>query len=211
MSGNMKSKVRVVHNVANGPDVDGYLDGMKVLKNFGYKSISDYLEVKSGKHTLTVKVSSNDSVIINGDVNLMPGKAYTVIVHGLISDLNSISSLVLEDNLMCPMEGKAHVRFIHAAAGVPAVDIYAGNTKIFDNVAYGQVGNPMYLPVDAGMVDVSVTAAGSLDIALGPINLRLVGRNIYTVIASGLIGDDRSPLTALVTEDTKGSCIVMNM
>lgn len=205
------SKLRVVHNIAGGPDVDGYLDGVNVLQNFSYKSITDYLKVKSGDRNITVKIAKTSNSVIDATINLLPGVTYTLIVHGLISNPKSISPLLLIDDLNCPAKGKAHVRFIHAAAGAPAVDVYANGKKSFGNVAYGQVGNPTYLPVNKGLVNAEVAAAGENISVLGPIPLELGDKGIYTVIASGLLNDQRFPLTALVSEDTKGSCVVVNI
>lgn len=206
-----KSRIRVVHNVANGPNVDGFFDGAKVLKGVGYKAISDYLEVPSGKHSIDVKVADTDTVITGGDIVLAPGEVYTFIVHGLISDLKSIQPLLLKDDLSCPAPGKAHVRLVHAAASVPAADVYAGNFRIFDNVSYGQVGYPAYLLTNAGAVDVSVTPHDSKTVVLGPLALKLADGGVYTVIASGLLNDAKAPFTVLVSEDTKGSCVVMRL
>lgn len=204
------SRLRVVHNVANGPNVDASLDQKMVIRGSPYKSISDYLEIRSGKRVVSVYVSGTNTMIGNWVINFQPGQAYTLIVHGLITDLKSIAPLLLEDNLTCPMSGKAHVRFIHAAASIPAVDIYANNNKVFSNVSYGQIGIPSYLPVKYGEVEISVTTAGSDKIAVGPLPLQLASGGIYTIIATGLLGDSMSPLSALVSEDSKGSCIMMN-
>jgi hypothetical protein len=206
-----KSRIRVVHNVANGPNVDGYFDGTKVLKGVGYKAISDYLEVPSGKHSIDVKIADTDNVVTGGDMVLAPGAAYTLIVHGLITDLKSIQPLLLKDDLSCPAPGKAHVRLVHAAASVPAADVYAGNLRIFENVSYGQVGYPAYLLVNAGAVDIAVTPHDSKTTVLGPISMKLADGAVYTVIASGLLNDAKAPFTVLVSEDTKGSCVVMMM
>ena len=208
---NETARLRVVHNVANGPNVDGVLDGKMVLKGVAYKAISDYLEISAGIHTLSVYVSGTDTLIGNWGLNLGAGSAYTLIVHGLITDLKSIAPLLLRDNLTCPMHGRAHVRFVHAAASIPGVDIYAGDNKVFSDVTYGKTGDPSYLPVDAGQVQISVTTTGSNQIALGPIPLQLASGGIYTIIATGLLGDKTSPLSALVSEDSKGSCIMMNI
>lgn len=203
------SRLRIVHNVANGPAVDGYLDGKKVLKNFAYKSISDYLEISCGSHMLMVNIANTMTTLIDGEIMFQPGKAYTLIVHGSIKDLKSIAPLLLDDDLRCPAVGNAHVRFIHAAKDVPDVDVYADNNKIFSMVSYGSTGSPTYLPVPAGMVDISVTPSRSTQKVLGPLSLRLANGGVYTIIASGLLNDLDSPITALVSEDTKGSCIVL--
>jgi hypothetical protein len=207
----MKSMLRVVHNVANGPNVDGYVDGTLAIRNFSYKGTTDYLEIKPGKHLITVKIAGTNNNIVNGEITVEPGKRYTLIVHGLINDPKTIAPLLIEDNITCPELGKAHVRFVHAAAGVPPVDVSGGRNRIFSQVSYGQVGNPEYLPVNAGTVEISVSPSGSNTPVLGPINLRLENRGVYTVIASGLVGDINSPIAALINEDSKGSCVITNL
>jgi hypothetical protein len=205
------AKLRIIHNVAGGPEVDGYLDGVNVLQNFSYKSITDYLKVKSGMRTVTVKAAGTNNIIVEGGIELAAGGVYTLIVHGLIANPKTIAPLLLSDDLTCPVQGKAHVRFVHAAAGAPAVDIYGNGMKVFSNVSYGEIGNPQYLPVNVGKLEVEVAPAGKNVLVLGPIPLNLHNKGVYTIIASGLLNDGKYPLTALVSEDTKGSCVIMNM
>jgi hypothetical protein len=159
---------------------------------------------------LAVKIAGTQTGVIAGSVELQAGHAYTLIVHGTMTPV-ALSPLLLEDNLACPAAGKSHVRFIHAAAGAPAVDIYAGATKVFNNVSYGSVGTPHYLPVDAGIINVSVNPTGAARPVLGPIPLKVDAGRIYTIIASGIVGDPKTPITALISEDSKGACVVMNV
>lgn len=196
------SRVNVVHNVAKGPAVSVFVDGDEALADVEYKVQSGYVELPSGKHRVEIRVGGD--VLAAADVNLNRMTDYTVIAHGDVNDLSTISLLALKDNNSCPAAGKAHLRFVHAAAGAPAVDIWAGNTaRVFENVSYGETGSPVYLPVDAGIVEVSVTPTGSVDRVLGPIPLNLEQGKIYTVVASGVVGDNSAPLTALVNEDKK--------
>lgn len=199
-SGRPMSRVKVVHNVAGGPAVNVFLDGQGVLDDVAYKAISDYLRVPSGLHSVAIAAGGKE--LASATVNLRAGTDYTVIAHGLVADLSSIALLALEDNNSCPALAKAHVRFVHAAAGAPNVDIWANNSaKIFTNVAYGSTGQPAYLPVDMGQLSLSVTPAGSTDVVLGPLPLQLDAGKVYTIIASGLVGDKANPLTALVSVD----------
>lgn len=197
-----QSRVKVIHNVAKGPAVNVVLDGKTVnaLKNVPYKAQSDYLKVPSGSHRVEIVAGGN--VLAKADVNLTPGADYTVIAHGDYLKVSSIALLALEDNNACPAPGKAHLRFVHAAAGAPPVDVVVGdNTKIFSNVSYGSTGNPTYLPVDAGTVVVSVRPSGTNQTVVGPASLELKDKEVITVTASGLVGDSEAPLTALVMVD----------
>lgn len=206
-----RSKVRVVHNVANGPDVDIYLDGKMVLSDVPYTKVSDFLSVPPGNHQILVTAAGSNDVLFGANVDLRPGLNYTVIAHGLAKRPDTLALLTLEDDRSCPARGKAHVRFIHAAAGAPAVDVYAtGPTLLFDNVSYGKTGNPTYLPVDAGKVDLGVTAHGSDELVLGPIPFTLGKEGNYTLIATGIVGDDEAPLGAILIDDTRKSCVYVH-
>lgn len=200
------SRVRVIHNVAKGPKVEVILDNKIVLSGVAYKTISNYLQIPSGQHT--VSISSNGTILSELSVHLRCDNDYTIIAHGDIENLKSISLLALQDDNRCPKSGKAHVRFIHAAAKVPAVDIWANNTsKVFKNVAYGSTGMPVYLPVNAGEISLSVTPTGTNTVVLGPIDLTLASGNIYTIIATGLLKDKSAPLDVLLVSDAHCSTI----
>ena len=58
--------------------------------------------------------------------------------------------------------GIAHVRFLHAAAGAPAVDIYArGAEKIKTGLAYKEITD--YSEVKSGKMPLKITATGKTD------------------------------------------------
>lgn len=201
------SRVRAVHNVAKGPKVNVVVDGKVALSGVGYKAISDYLKVPSGPHTVSI-TTEDGTILASSNVNLNNGKDYTVVAHGDVSNLNSIALLSLQDDNSCPAKGKSHVRFIHAASGAPAVDIWANmNSIVFENVTYGSTGNPTYLPVDSGDLTLAVAPSGVREVVLGPLPLSLSPGKTYSIIASGLVGDAEAPLTALVSEDNSCSTI----
>lgn len=201
-----RSRLQVFHNVAGGPKVNAFVDGNQVLSNVPYKGASGYLLLPSGRHTVTVIPVNSRDVLTEVTVNLRPSTSYTAIVHGALSE-GEIDTLLLQDNIGCPEEGKSHVRFVHAAATVPAVDVYANGNIIFENVSYGQTGEPVYLPVDSNLYLVQVTPAGSRDVVFQT-ELVLENGGIYSVIASGLLDNPMTPITALVSEDSSGMCVL---
>ena len=197
------SKVRAVHNVAKGPNVNVVLDGKIALENVSYMAVSDYLKVPSGKHAVAITTTDGSKTLASTTVTLSPGVDYTVIAHGDVTQPTTLSLLALQDDNSCPKAGKAHVRFVHAAATVPAVDVWANmESKVFSDVSYGQTSQPVYLPVKAGEISIAVTPAGSGDVVLGPVDLRLESGKTYTIIASGLLGDEDAPLSAIISQDS---------
>jgi hypothetical protein len=199
-SRNMICRIRAIHNVAKGPKVNVILDGKIALSDVAYKTISNYLRISAGNHNLSIV--AGDNLLASLNLDLRNGKDYTFIVHGNIQDLSSISILPLKDNNSCAGPHKSHVRFVHAAATVPAVDIWVNTkNKVFSNVSYGETGNPVYLSVNKGDISLSVTPANTDKVVLGPLPLNLKGNTTYTIIASGLLNDLEAPLTALVVQD----------
>lgn len=196
------AKVSIVHNVALGPEVNVLVDGKIVLKNVTYKSISNYLKVPEGKHYLQISLSNKHTILASLNVVLKANKYYTIIAHGNVKDLSSISLLALEDNI-CSEHGKINLRFIHAAATVPNVDILDirnnMKNKLFSNISYGQsVDQNLDFAQDLNIV---VTPANNSEIVLGPIMLKLSTNKIYTIIATGLLNDNTAPISVLISAD----------
>jgi hypothetical protein len=198
---NGRAHIRFEHNVAGAPNVDVYANGNKIVSNLGYTDYDGYLSVAPGRYNISVRGAGSRNAFLNATASVEAGQYYTVIVHGDVNQRESIGALILIDNNMCPAPGQAHIRFVHATPSAPTVDIWADGQKVFSNIAYGSTSQPMYLPVAAGFHKVAVTPAGSEDVALGPLELDLADRGIYTIIAAGKPGDARYPLTAVVINE----------
>lgn len=196
-----RAKLRFEHNVAAAPNVDVYANGQKIISNLGYTKYHGYLDVAAGRYNISVHAANSPNAFLNAAVDISAGDSYTVVVHGDIRDRASIGALVLEDNNMCPHNGSAHVRFIHATPSAPMVDVLADGSVIFQDVAYGQAGNPVYLPVPAGRHSLAVNLANTTTTALGPIDVDLADRGIYTIIAAGIPGNQQTPLTAVIINE----------
>lgn len=208
-------RVRVFHDVAKGPKVDVYVDESRVLSEVPYKGKSDYLEIPSGIHTVDVKASPStlDSPsLITQNVNLaargMRGKttSYTVVAHGDVSDLSSLSVLLIQDRCRCPKPHQSGIRFVHSAATVPAVDVYLGGKKALSNRAYGSTTD--YLEIPSGQADIKVKVAGTTKPVIAGTLFFDQGVN-YTIYATGLVGDQEAPLGIEMFTDANGICYVM--
>lgn len=213
MSTPVSGKIRVVHNVAKGPAVDVYLDGKQVLSNVGYSKVSEYLKVPVGVHSVEVTPHKAINRLVGVQATIAPDTDYTAIVGGDAVQPSSLGILVLENDRACPQRGQAHLRFVHAAATVPNVDIWVdGPTLLFKNVAYGSSGVPAYVPVQAKSYHVGVSPAGSRDLVTKPQAIELKDGQVYTVVASGLLNDKDAPIKGLLLRDSSdGICYVGDM
>lgn len=214
------ANVRLIHNVANGPNVDVYLDGKKEVGSVAYQDITDYLKIMAGRHRIVIKASGSkkgEKALIACNVTVKRCKTYSLIVTGDVNNLRSLSVLPVLDEMessdnktnengdnqeVIPM---TYVRFIHAAAGAPEVDVWSrsvnGDVPVFEGYEYKDASK--YKAVPAGDVTLLVAPAGTQDAVavIGPLTLSLEADKNYTAIASGIVGDEKAPITALVAVD----------
>ncbi len=171
--------VRVVHASPDAPNVDVWVDGAKALTDVPFTAVSDYLEVPAGDHNIQVVATGTTSpAVIDADVTLEAGKAYTVAATGMLAD---IAPVVLTDDL-ATVEGMSKLRVFHASPTAPAsVDVaVTGGPILVEDLAYPEATG--YLTVDPGSYDLEIRAAGDTAAALS-LSATLEGGKNYTAIA----------------------------
>ena len=52
--GDSPAKIRILHAVPGAPNVDVLVNGTRVLKDFPYKKVTDYLSLPAGKYQVDV-------------------------------------------------------------------------------------------------------------------------------------------------------------
>jgi hypothetical protein len=135
-------------------------------------------------------------VVINADLDLVVGQTYTVAAVGLVAE---IEPLVIIGDRTLPAAGQAHVRFVHASPGAPAVDVaVAGGDVLFENVAFQ--GSEEYLPVPAGTYDLEVRLTGTDTTVLTVPGVALEEGRVYSIFAIGL-AEGTPELQALLLVD----------
>ena len=93
--------------------------------------------------------------------------------------------------------GTAHVRFLHALPGAPAVDIYARETeKIKTDLAYK--GLTEYTDVKSGKMALKITATGKMEALINDA-ATLTKEKWYTI---AVYGEMATPMMVLVNEST---------
>jgi hypothetical protein len=170
--------VRVVHASPDAPNVDVWVDGDRVLTDVPFTAVSDYLELAAGTYNVQVTATGDTSPVIDADLTLEAGMAYTVAATGALAD---IAPVVLTDE-MATLSDQAKLRVFHASPSAPAsVDIaVAGGPVLVEGLAFPEASG--YLAVDPGDYEVEIRAAGEMDAALTvPASLE-AGTN-YTAIA----------------------------
>lgn len=163
-----QSEVRVLHLSRDAPSVDVYAGGAAVITNLAFKSQSETLTVPSG--TLAVAVTATGApigtAVIEADVSLLPGRAYTVVAY---DDLASIQALVLEDDLEGLAGANIRVPITHVAPGVTRGDVFellgGGTTfgaQLVDDFGFGETPDPVDIPAGTYTIGFDAEANGDV-------------------------------------------------
>ena len=178
--------VRVLHASPDAPAVDVYLDDAIVdaLTNVPFGTISDYLQIPAGDHNVKVYATGTTAdPVIDADVTVAAGKAYTVAATGALAD---ITAQVLEDE-PAPIASAAKVRVVHFSADAPAVDIATAGSGVDEAVvkALAYPDATGYLELPGGTYDLEVRLAGETTVALPLADVTIEDGRAYSVFAVG--------------------------
>ncbi|MCA9758161.1 MAG: DUF4397 domain-containing protein [Candidatus Eisenbacteria bacterium] len=195
------AEVRVAHLSPDAPNVDVYVNGSLVtaLTNVPFQAVSGYLELGAATQNLQVFVAgTNTNPVIDANVTLLPGEAYTVAATGLVGQ-SDLTPLVLTDNRMVSPMGDSMVRFVHLSPDAPNVDItVTDGPTLFGNVAFREFTE--YGTVSAGTYDLEARLTNGGALALAVPNVTLTSQANYTVFATGLAG--QGTLNVVLAQDT---------
>jgi hypothetical protein len=180
------AQVRVIHAAPDTPGVDVFVDGEVVLSNISFPTVSAYLALPAGDHTVAIAPTGEavEQALLTQDVTVAAGSAYTVAAIGLAD----VSFAVFEDDLSPVAEGQARARFIHTSPDAPAVDIeVVDGPTLFQNVGFGEAG--AYQDVQAGSYDLRAVASGDNTVVVQLPGTTLEAGTIYDVIAVGRLAN----------------------
>lgn len=173
--------VRVVHaSPAAGP-VDVYVDGSKLLNDFTFSSVTDYVAVPAGSHRIQVAPDGKGrgASVIDVTVWLNCGTYYTAAALGTKDSGFSLKAFV--DHNWLP-DSKAKVRVYHLSPNAGPVDVAVGGKTVISGLNYKHASG--YLTVDPGSYKFDVTAVNA-GVTI-PLSAHLKEGYVYSVFAIGL-------------------------
>ncbi|HSC66059.1 MAG TPA: DUF4397 domain-containing protein [Cellvibrio sp.] len=179
--------LRVVHNSADAPAVDVTANNgaTPAIANLAFPESTGYLNLPAA--TYNFKVTPNAAtapVVIDADVPLANGSAYTLIALGSLANIEPL--LLTDDNRSVATEAK--VRLVHGSTLAGNVDIYvtapgagiAAATPAFSAVPFKATTG--YVSLAAGDYDVVIAPAGTKTEAI-KVGVALEKGGVYTAIA----------------------------
>ena len=191
----MNTQLRIGHFSPDAPAVDIRIDGDSVLEGVSFGTLGEYMDVDAGTYDVDVVPATGGDAVLSATLDVEDGASYTVLAINALAD---IEALVLTDDRSAVDAGDARVRFVHTVPDAPAVDVMAGGSALFENVAFGDSSS--FATVGADAYDIDVRPAGSEDSVLRLSDVDFDGATAYTVFATGMLGDDS--LDAMLVTDS---------
>lgn len=157
-----EATVRVAHLSPDAPNVDVYVNDKPIreLAGIPFKAVTPYLPLSAGTSNVKIYASEDTSEpIIEADVDLQSGAAYTIGVVGLVEG-ESLTTQVYRDDNSLPEQGNAKLRAVHAVPDVAPVDISPqGGEPLFTDLGFPNATR--YVEVPAGDYTLAAKATGT--------------------------------------------------
>ena len=191
--------VRVIHASPDIGIVDVFVDGKKLLSNFQFATITDYVPIPAGTHTIQLALIGKDlsgtGAAVTQSISVQAGVPYTVAALGTKQSGFSFS-VFTDDNTIA--NNAAKVRVYHLSPGTGSAQIQAQSNIIVRDISYP--GASSYVSLASGSYAFQLNAdAGreviSSDVALKP----------WTVTSIFAIGVPKgNPKLQIVTSQQQG-------
>jgi molybdopterin-binding protein len=172
--------VTIVHGIPNTP-VDVYANGKKILSGFTFKTVAGPLELPPGSYAIAVRKAGSATAsapVLSATEQVTAGENATIVAGLTASGTPVLTAFANDASPAGTGKGRLVVRHV---AEAPAVDVYAGNSKVISGLASGQ---QQALDVPAGTVPAKVTLAGQTAAVLGPVNVPVtagMGTVVYAI------------------------------
>ncbi|HZS77000.1 MAG TPA: DUF4397 domain-containing protein [Ktedonobacteraceae bacterium] len=174
--------VRVVHASPDAGSVDVFVDGTKLLSNFAFGTITNYVSVPAGSHEIKVAPAGQGigAAVISQSVSVTGGMAYTVAAIGTKSEGFGLTAFV-DDNMLSGNAAK--VRVYHLSPDAGPVNVAVGGNTVINGLTYKNASGYLTVPGGSYTFDVTATDSG----AKVPVSASLSNGMVYSVFAVGLL------------------------
>lgn len=200
----MTSRLRFIHNIASPNGFIGtvLLDGTVIFSNVRYRTITADIQVKSGKHRIVFRPVNGELIELR--IHLKPGNNYTVILVGLLNqpvqlpdcpckEIDSPELVIFRDKHKCNT-----IRFIHGAAGVPAINITFDERRMVRKLSYPFNGCPEFVKISPQRFLVRIWQSCNQRILMWPAELPFLPGQSLTLLTTGIPGNLATPFTVII-------------
>ena len=115
------SHVRLLNASPGEASLNGFLGSSTFASSVAYATASDYENVVSGSPVMVIAPPGATTALIAQTLSLVSGTTYTVLASGYPE---SISAILLTDNISPPPAAKMNLRVINASPSLGIADVY---------------------------------------------------------------------------------------
>ncbi|HZS79586.1 MAG TPA: DUF4397 domain-containing protein [Ktedonobacteraceae bacterium] len=173
--------VRVIHASPHVGTADVFVDGTKVLSNFAFAAVTDYVTIPPGPHKVQIALIGKgpDAAVISQTLAVQSGVSYTVAALGATANDLGLHVFV-DDNHVA--SGQAKLRIYHLAPGIGTISVSNGSNASINSLGYAQASN--YLVLSPGSYSFNVTP-GQSGTSIPPVSANLKANTVTSIFAVG--------------------------
>lgn len=184
----VKPSVRILHTAPEASVLDVYIDDVLVVPGISYGQLTSYGEVGSGDHRLTIIQAGRDvrnPERFDADIEDLEAEVSTLVIT---EPHHHVGAMLLDDTTDPPSPAHAKVRLLHAAPGLPRLDVTVRDGRLLSTNVGFEEATP-FAEVLAGVVDLEMRAERNARPDLVFPRYRLMAGYVYTFVAMGLYRD----------------------
>ena len=162
------AQVRVVNAFSQANALDLSVNAKPVVSGLPFQANAQYAGVDTGSQVFLVNVTGASTALVNTTYNVSSNTKYSYIIYG---PQTAVGALLLSDSFNDPGDGYFSIRFVNAAAGPGALDLYltapgadlTATAPSVANIGYGS--GSLFVPVAKGTTfEIRITPAGTKDV-----------------------------------------------
>jgi hypothetical protein len=207
------AQLRVVNAFSQANALDVTENAKPVVSGLPFQSIAPYASVDSGTQIVTVGVTGASTALVNTTYSIGSNTNYTYVIYG---PLTAVGALLLSDSFNDPGDGFFSLRFVNAAAGPGALDLYltapgadlSATAPAVANIIYG--AGSLFLPIAKGTnFELRITPAGTKDVVYDGVPQTFAEHSGASVVAFSK-GSGKLVNVALLRNDDAGSATLVD-
>lgn len=178
------SALTVVHASPNSSDFEFILDNQRSQQTISYPNKRlPYFPAYSGSRFVRIYETGNfNTPVYDVEIKLIQGKYYSLFIGG---KSESLTSVLIEDDMTIPAQGKAKIRFINLSPDSDPLDFkLSGDNTIASNKKFKEYTG--FQEVNVGNYTATIESHDGNEIEL-PLDLTIESGKIYTIWARGLV------------------------
>jgi hypothetical protein len=198
------ARLQVIHNAADpaAASVDVYLNGTRLLDNFGFRKATPFIDAPAGSPIdIGVAAGSSSSAadtLKNFHLTLTPGETYVAIANGVLNPgsfaanpdgRSTAFTLFIQPKGQEMAKDSTKVDFfvLHGSSDAPTVDVVArGVGTLINNASYSDITGYLAVPPAKYTLDVK-DSSGSVTVASYQADLSGLAKGAAAVFASGFL------------------------